>query len=105
MKKGRFAFLLSVILPKDNLTEVSNYIFENTNTIGVRYFNIDRIELPRIQTKKQTAIGEVLVKESTTPTNTIKTKPEFDDVKRIAKETNQSAFQVLNKINNNPLKS
>ncbi|WP_299781592.1 nickel pincer cofactor biosynthesis protein LarC [uncultured Formosa sp.] len=101
MKKGRFAFLLSVILPKHNLTAVSNYIFDNTSTIGVRYFKIDRIELPRVQKKKQTPLGDVLVKESTTPTHNIKIKPEFDEIQRLALETNQSPFQVINKINSN----
>ncbi|WP_405610825.1 nickel pincer cofactor biosynthesis protein LarC [Polaribacter sp. Asnod1-A03] len=102
MKKGRFAFLLSVILPLDNLTEVSNYLFDNTSTIGVRYYPIDRIELPRIQKKTTTEFGELLVKEVTTPTKNIKIKPEFDDVKRLSKEINQSPFQVVNKLNINP---
>ena len=101
MKKGRFAFLLSVTLTKTNLTSVSNYIFNNTSTIGVRFYNIERIELPRVQHTKQTSLGDVLVKESTTPSQHIKIKPEFDDVLRLAKETNLSPYQVLNKINSN----
>ncbi|SHI94803.1 hypothetical protein SAMN04488096_10637 [Mesonia phycicola] len=100
MKKGRLAFLLSVILPEDKLKNVSNYLFDNTSTIGVRYYQIDRIELPRIQKKNQTALGEVVVKEVTTPSGIKKMKPEFDDVQKIAKKTFQSPFQVINKINN-----
>lgn len=100
MKKGRLAFLLSVILPEDKLKNVSNYLFDNTSTIGVRYYQIDRIELPRIQKKNQTAVGEVVVKEVTTPSGIKKMKPEFDDVQKIAKKTFQSPFQVINKINN-----
>jgi len=101
MKKGRFGFLLKVVLPVNQLKKISNYIFENTSTIGVRYYPIDRIELPREQKKKQTNLGEIEVKETTTPKNTIKIKPEFNDVKRLAKETGQSAFQVITKININ----
>ncbi|MBU2996796.1 nickel pincer cofactor biosynthesis protein LarC [Cellulophaga baltica] len=101
MKKGRFAFLLSIILPLDNLENVSNYIFDNTSTIGVRYYPIDRIELPRVQKKTASALGEIQVKEVTTPTNKIKIKPEFDDVKRLSLETNTSPFQVINKLNIN----
>ena len=100
MKKGRLAFLLSVILPEDKLKNVSNYLFDNTSTIGVRYYKIDRIELPRIQKKNQTVVGEVLVKEVTTPTGLKKYKAEFDDIQKIAKKTFQSPFQVINKINN-----
>lgn len=105
MKKGRFAFLLSIILPVDELKKVSNYLFDNTSTIGVRYYPIDRIELPRIQKKKQTTLGEIEVKETTTPTDNIKIKPEFDDIQRLAKETDQSPFQVISKLNNNPINS
>ncbi|WP_434037191.1 nickel pincer cofactor biosynthesis protein LarC [Formosa sp. 4Alg 33] len=105
MKKGRFAFLLSVILPVDKLKAVSNYIFDSTSTIGVRYFNIDRIELPRVQKKIQTQFGDVLVKETTTPTEHIKIKPEFDDIQRLAKASDRSPFQVFSQININPKKS
>lgn len=103
MKKGRFAFLLSVILPTDCLKKVSNYLFDSTSTIGLRYYTIDRIELKRQQQKKQTAFGEIKVKQTTTPTGTIKTKPEYEDIKNLANKANQSAFQVISKINENPL--
>lgn len=102
MKKGRFAFLLSVILPTDSLKKVSNYLFDSTSTIGLRYYNIDRIELKRQQQKKQTEFGEINIKETITPTGTVKTKPEYEDVKNLAKKAEQSAFQVINKINENP---
>lgn len=103
MKKGRFAFLLSVILPTGNLNSVSNYLFDSTSTIGLRYYNIDRIELKRQQQKKQTVFGEINFKHTATPTGTVKTKPEYEDIKNLAKKAKQSAFQVINKINENPL--
>ncbi|MDH3244372.1 MAG: nickel pincer cofactor biosynthesis protein LarC [Saprospiraceae bacterium] len=101
MKKGRYAFLLRVIVLKRDLHRVSNYLFDHTSTIGLRYFNIDRIELQRQLKKKQTTLGEITMKETITPTDNVKTKPEFDDIKKLALKTNQSAFQVINKINNN----
>ena len=103
MKKGRFAFLLSVILPNDKLNNVSNYLFDSTSTIGLRYYTIDRIELKRQQQKKRTKFGEIKVKQTITPTETIKTKPEYEDIKDLAKKTDQSPFQVISKINENPL--
>ncbi|MEP2279901.1 nickel pincer cofactor biosynthesis protein LarC [Maribacter sp.] len=105
MKKGRFAFLLSVVLPLDNLEKVSNYIFDNTSTIGVRYYPIDRIELPRVQKKTKTEFGEILVKEVITPTNNTKIKPEFEEVKRVSKLIDKSPYQVSNSININPINS
>ncbi|RKN83325.1 nickel pincer cofactor biosynthesis protein LarC [Ulvibacterium marinum] len=105
MKKGRFGFLLSVILPVGSLTKVSNYLFDNTTTIGLRYYSIDRIELPRKRHPKATPLGEIHVKEVRTPTDTIKVKPEYDDIKNLAATNGQTPFQVLNKININPLNS
>ncbi|RCW92484.1 nickel pincer cofactor biosynthesis protein LarC [Winogradskyella arenosi] len=101
MKKGRFAFLLRVLLPKDELEGVSNYLFDNTSTIGLRYFPIQRIELPRIHETASTEFGDISIKKSTTPTQHIKVKPEFDDVQRLAKATNQTAYQVISKLNIN----
>ncbi|MFD1015397.1 nickel pincer cofactor biosynthesis protein LarC [Winogradskyella rapida] len=101
MKKGRFAFLLRVLLPKDELEAVSNYLFDNTSTIGLRYFPIQRIELPRVQETTTTEFGDIAIKKSTTPTQHIKVKPEFDDVQRLAKANNQTAYQVISKLNIN----
>ncbi len=101
MKKGRFGFILKVILTSDQLKGVSNYIFENTSTIGLRYFPIERMELPREIIKKETPFGEVQLKASTTPSGSTKIKPEFDDLKEIGKKTNQSPYQLKNKINLN----
>ena len=101
MKKGRFGIILKIILPKDKVESVSNYLFENTSTIGVRFFEIQRLELPRKLSKKETSFGTVQVKESTTPAGNIKVKPEFEDIKEIGNKTNQSPFQIKNKINLN----
>jgi uncharacterized protein (TIGR00299 family) protein len=101
MKKGRFGFILKIILKSKNIKEVSNYLFENTSTIGVRFFDIERLELPRKIVEKETSFGTIHVKESTTPKGNTKIKPEFEDIKNISKQTKQSPFQLKNKINLN----
>ena len=101
MKKGRFGFILKIILKSESIKEVSNYLFENTSTIGVRFFDIERLELPRKIVEKETPFGTIHVKESITPAGNIKIKPEFEDIKNISKQTNQSPYQIKNKINLN----
>ncbi len=101
MKKGRFGFILKVILKRESLEKVSGFLFDNTSTIGLRYFNINRIELPRKIVKKQTSFGDVTVKESVAPSGLTKAKPEFEDIKKIAEQFNQSAYQIKNKLNFN----
>lgn len=101
MKKGRFGFILKIILKSENIKEISNYLFENTSTIGVRFFDIQRLELPRKIVEKETSFGTIHMKESTTPKGNTKIKPEFEDIKNISKQTEQSPFQLKNKINHN----
>lgn len=101
MKKGRFGFILKIILKKEALDKVSAYLFENSSTIGLRYFDIERIELPRKIVEKETSFGMFRVKESTTPSGNIKSKTEFEDIKKLAEQSNQSAYQLNNKLNNN----
>ncbi|MEZ5044771.1 MAG: nickel pincer cofactor biosynthesis protein LarC [Saprospiraceae bacterium] len=98
MKKGRLGFLITVLLPKEKLKAVSNYLFESTSTIGLRYYPVARLTLPRRLLKKQTEFGEIGIKESTTPNNEIKSKPEFEDIRKAALDTNQAAFQVFRKL-------
>lgn len=100
MKKGRFGSILKIILRTEKVESVSNYLFENTSTIGIRYFDIQRLELARVLSKKDTPFGTIQVKESTTPSGDIKIKPEFEDIKQIADQSKQSAFQIKNKLNN-----
>lgn len=100
MKKGRFGFILKVILTSDQLKKVSDYIFESTSTIGLRYFPIERLELSREIIKKETPVGTVHIKASTTPSGNTKIKPEFEDLKKVGKEKNQSPYQLKNKIDN-----
>ena len=35
--------MLSVLAPKEQLKDISELIFENTTTIGFRYFEVDRV--------------------------------------------------------------
>tara|TARA_B100000809_G_scaffold141837_1_gene139388 strand:- start:18475 stop:19767 length:1293 start_codon:yes stop_codon:yes gene_type:complete len=101
MKKGRFGIILKIMLKSENIKEVSNYLFENTSTIGVRFFDIERLELQRKIVKKETSFGTVHVKEATTPSGNTKVKPEFEDIKNISKQSDQSPYQIKNKINLN----
>ena len=43
---------------------------------------------------KHTPLGEIQVKETLAPTDNLKVKPEYEDVKKLAKENNQPPYQV-----------
>ena len=101
MKKGRFGMVLKIILESDKLKEVSNYLFESTSTLGIRFFPVERLELPRKIIAKETPFGTVHIKEATTPSGNVKTKPEFEDIKNISKQSEQTTYQLKNNITKN----
>ena len=87
MKKGRQGILLSCSVPGKKIEQLSNYIFENTSTIGVRYYPVTGNKLDREIKEYETKYGKVRIKITTTPTGIKKTKIEYEDLKMIHKKT------------------
>lgn len=86
MKKGRPGFCLSVLVPKTQLETVCDAILENTSTIGVRYFPVERKILERKEEIRTTAFGEFRIKTVTTPSGESRSKIESDDLERASRE-------------------
>ncbi|KYO67975.1 nickel pincer cofactor biosynthesis protein LarC [Thermovenabulum gondwanense] len=98
MKKGRPAIKISCLVELDKKDEIINTIFDETTTIGVRYYNVEREKAERFFRKVNTSIGEVTVKVSTFGKNRQKITPEFDDIKKLAREKNipvRKAYEVI----------
>ena len=86
MKKGRPAYKLEVICTEDKMEELSEIIFRETTTIGLRYRKLKRTELKREMIKVDTPYGPVICKRVTSPKGQVYTYPEYEDLKRIARE-------------------
>ncbi len=100
MKKGRQGILLSCSVPAKHIEQLSNYIFENTSTIGIRSYPVQGNKLAREIKEFKTPYGKVRVKIVTTPAGRKKAKIEYDDLKRISKEINQPIYQLQKEIIN-----
>lgn len=87
MKKGRQGILLSCSVPGRKIEQLSKYIFENTSTIGLRYYPVTGNKLDREIKEYKTKYGIVRVKITTTPTGLKKAKIEYEDLKIIHKKT------------------
>jgi len=88
MKKNRPATLLTVIgepVRRDRLAEI---ILQETTSIGIRYYPVNRWVLKRETGKLKTRYGEVTVKVVEQPDGTKRTAPEYEDLKRIATAQN-----------------
>ena len=84
MKKNRPGILLSVITSIEYFDSVVRVLLEETSTFGVRYYDIDRVILPRKQTTIMTPFGKVRVKIGGLDKSTRTISPEYEDCRKIA---------------------
>ena len=84
MKKNRPATLLRVIADPGDREKLARIMFQETSTIGVRYYPIGRMTLKRESKKIKTRYGQVAVKIVEQPDGRKRATPEYDDIKRIA---------------------
>lgn len=88
MKKMRPAFKLSVLLNHRKQDEISEVIFKETPTLGVRFLELDRFSLPRKSLRVRTGLGPVRMKVGYLDSKHSIVSPEYEDVKRIALKRN-----------------
>jgi uncharacterized protein (TIGR00299 family) protein len=84
MKRSRPAFKLTAICREPDLKDVSDTIFRETTTIGVRFYDAGRYELDRKIEKARTGFGAVRVKVSRGSNGMRTVSPEYRDCRRIA---------------------
>lgn len=85
MKKNRPAILLQLLCAKSKLNHMKNILFNETTTLGIRYYPLTVHRMQRIFRKITTKWGEVTVKEGILEGEVIKHSPEYEECKQIAK--------------------
>jgi hypothetical protein len=88
MKKMRPAFKLSVLLEHKDQDSISGVIFEETPSLGARFLELDRFSLPRRRIRVRTCFGPVRMKVGSLDSRHTTVRPEYEDVKRIARRKN-----------------
>jgi hypothetical protein len=84
MKKNRPGTLLTVIAPPTLRSALTEIIFAETTTIGLRYGEMNRECLPRELISIETAVGAVRFKVARRGGRVINATPEFEDCARLA---------------------
>jgi uncharacterized protein (TIGR00299 family) protein len=84
MKKNRPGTLLTVIAAPDRLAKISDVIFRETTTIGLRHSEVARECLDREIVAVDTPVGAVRFKIARRDGRIVNAVPEFDDCARIA---------------------
>lgn len=97
MKKNRPGILLTVICNEEMLERIVKNIFKYTTTIGIRKSVCERYILDRKEVTRSTKYGDVCIKESS-GYGIVRTKPEYEDIVRIAEENDISPMTVREDI-------
>ena len=94
MKKNRAGIMFTCMCSNDLKDKMVSLMFKHTTTLGIREFVSRRYILEREQAEVQTQYGSVRAKAAY-GFGVKKTKPEYDDLARIARENNLSIQDIL----------
>jgi uncharacterized protein (TIGR00299 family) protein len=86
MKKNRPGTLMTVVCRPEDRQPLTDLVFAETTTIGVRHHEMDRECLDRETVPVPTPWGDVRIKVARRDRRVLNAQPEFDDVARVATE-------------------
>jgi uncharacterized protein (TIGR00299 family) protein len=94
MKKNRPGTLLTVIAAPERLGQMSDIIFRETTTIGLRHSEVARECLDREIVTVETSLGAVRFKVARREGRVLNAVPEFEDCAKLAAAKNLSVKEV-----------
>jgi len=97
MKKGRPGLSLTCMCRTSDKDDMLSLMFKHTTTLGVREYQSRRYALQKEYTQVQTKFGAVTMKTSS-GFGVKKSKPEYEDVAKIAREAGCSIQDVLEEL-------
>lgn len=98
MKKNRPGLQVEVLCRKEDLNSIVRLLLSETSSIGVRVHECDRFFLFRELSEIQTSFGKLQVKKIIDPDNRVRFAPEYEAVKRTAKEHQLPLKEVYNRV-------
>lgn len=98
MKKNRPATLLTVITEPHRLVELSRILLTETTSLGVRYYETDRICLKRTVTSVLTRFGRIRVKTGIIDDQIVTVAPEYESCKAVARKKNLPLRRVYEEV-------
>jgi uncharacterized protein (TIGR00299 family) protein len=95
MKKGRPGHLLSVMATPDLTARLTDQVLRHSTTLGVRVSKAERIIAGRRVMEVQTTLGPIRVKVKDLGGKAVDAAPEYEDCRRIARETGRDLRDVM----------
>ncbi len=94
MKKNRPGIKLSIITPLEITNQLTDIIFNETTTFGIRIYKTHRKKLFVEKVKVKTKYGEITIKIGKTKDEIKLISPEYEDCKKLAQENNVSLKEI-----------
>ena len=98
MKKSRPAVTLSVLCPPEAEARLALLVVRETSTFGFRRYAVDKTALERSVATAETSLGPVRVKTAYVGGAALKSKPEYEDLRRIAEEKGLSLRETQERV-------
>jgi uncharacterized protein (TIGR00299 family) protein len=95
MKRSRPGVVLTALCEPSRVADLSRVLFEESSTIGVRWTAYQRERLDREIVRLTTAYGPIGFKVSRLQGRVITVTPEFEEVRRIARDKGLAVREVL----------
>jgi len=94
MKKNRLATKLAVMVEADKIDSLIRSIFEETSSIGVRFYPVERRVLERNLTKIKVLGEDITVKTACLEGKEVHALPEYEDCKKAARKNKMPVKKV-----------
>jgi pyridinium-3,5-bisthiocarboxylic acid mononucleotide nickel chelatase len=98
MKKGRPGHLLSVLSPPELVAQLADHLLRHSTTLGVRITSADRVTAHRKVIEIQTKVGVARVKVKELGGKPVDASPEFEDCRRISRQTGMDLREVMHVV-------
>jgi len=95
MKKGRPGTLLTLLCKPENARKLTDLVFAETTTFGLRSYTAERRILPREWQSVQTRFGEVRMKIARVNGKVLQVSPEYEDCRKLAEEKKVALREVM----------
>lgn len=94
MKKGRAGARVELLCRPEDATRFERLLLADTTTLGVRRQDVTRVTLPRRFEQVELLGHAVRIKTVRLPDGSERSKPEYDDVQRVALATGRRAADI-----------
>lgn len=95
MKKGRAGHLITIMSSPELVARLTEYLLRHSTTLGVRMTTAQRVTAQRRVIEVITPLGTARVKVKELGGKAVDVAPEYDDCRRISRETNRDLRDVM----------